>query len=337
MNLRRALGLALAALVLYGLAPAIVEVTDAWPEARSIEPWWYLAMILLQAGSLLCLWQLQRLCMQVREFAPIVTAGLASGAVGRVLPGGAAVQAATQFAMLTRAGISGGAVGAGIAAAALLQFAALCAFPALAIPSVALGLDVANGLLTASAATLGLFAAMFAIATACLRSDALLCRAVAVARWVTERLPSVRLPDDTADRAMERRDALATSLGDRWFEAVAAAVGRWALDLLTLMAALAAVGAEPRLVLVLLAFVLAQVLAQVPITPGGVGIVEAGLTTALVLAGVPAGEAAVATLAYRLVSYWLLLPAGVVGWLLHRRRYGGDEDELITQAGAARP
>jgi hypothetical protein len=29
-----------------------------------------------------------------------------------------------------------------------------------------------------------------------------------------------------------------------------------------------------------------------------------------------------ATFAYRLFSYWLQLPAGAVGWALHRRRFG---------------
>ena len=50
----------------------------------------------------------------------------------------------------------------------------------------------------------------------------------------------------------------------------------------------------------LLAFCAAQLLAQIPITPGGLGVVEAGLTGFLVVIGVPAGAAAVATLAYRL-------------------------------------
>jgi uncharacterized membrane protein YbhN (UPF0104 family) len=51
--------------------------------------------------------------------------------------------------------------------------------------------------------------------------------------------------------------------------------------------------------------------------------VEAGLTATLALAGVGPGRAVLATLAYRLVSYWLPLPAGLAGAILHRRRYGG--------------
>ena len=106
----------------------------------------------------------------------------------------------------------------------------------------------------------------------------------------------------------------ATSCAARWARAGGrrspARPARWLFDWLTLVTALAAVGQHPRPTLVLLAFCAAQLLAQIPITPGGLGVVEAGLTGSLVLIGVPAGAAAVATLAYRLVSYWLALPAG---------------------------
>ncbi|MES1193619.1 MAG: flippase-like domain-containing protein, partial [Solirubrobacterales bacterium] len=87
-----------------------------------------------------------------------------------------------------------------------------------------------------------------------------------------------------------------------------------------LVTAITAVGASPRFSLVLLAYVAAQLLAQIPLTPGGIGVVEAGLTATLALAGVNGGDAAVATLAYRLVSYWLMLPAGLIAWIIHRRR-----------------
>ena len=71
----------------------------------------------------------------------------------------------------------------------------------------------------------------------------------------------------------------------------------------------------------LLAFCAAQLLAQIPATPGGLGFVEAGLTATLVLAGVGAGDAVLATFAYRLFTYWLPLPLGLLGAVLHRRRY----------------
>jgi len=117
-------------------------------------------------------------------------------------------------------------------------------------------------------------------------------------------------------RLLRERDRILAALGPRWKRALLATVGRWTFDYLTLLAALAAIGSHPRPGLVLLAFCGAQVLAQIPITPGGLGFVEAGLSAMLVLAGVSAGDALLATFAYRLFSYWLPLPIGLVGFAL---------------------
>jgi uncharacterized protein (TIRG00374 family) len=73
---------------------------------------------------------------------------------------------------------------------------------------------------------------------------------------------------------------------------------------------------------VLLAYSAAGILALLPLTPGGLGIVEAGLSGLLVLAGVRASDAFLATLAYRVASYWLPLLAGPPVYLLFRHRYG---------------
>ncbi|WP_370073009.1 lysylphosphatidylglycerol synthase domain-containing protein [Streptacidiphilus sp. MAP5-3] len=64
----------------------------------------------------------------------------------------------------------------------------------------------------------------------------------------------------------------------------------------------------------LLAYCLAKTAGSLGVTPGGVGIVEATLATALTAltaAGMPANQALPAVLVYRLISFWLLL---AVGW-----------------------
>ena len=86
--------------------------------------------------------------------------------------------------------------------------------------------------------------------------------------------PLQQLPE----RLLRERDRILETLGPRWKRALSATVGRWTFDYLTLLAALAAIGSHPRPGLVLLAFCGAQVLAQIPVTPGGLGFVEAGLT-----------------------------------------------------------
>jgi hypothetical protein len=103
---------------------------------------------------------------------------------------------------------------------------------------------------------------------------------------------------------------------------LAAAIGNWMFDYLALVAALRAVGASPRMSAVLLAYGAAAVLTMISITPGGLGFVEGGLVACLHVAGVAVDEALLATLAFRLFSYWLPLPAGLIGYLAFRRRYG---------------
>ena len=80
--------------------------------------------------------------------------------------------------------------------------------------------------------------------------------------------------------------------------------------------------ASPRPSLVLLAYSAAGIIALFPLTPGGLGIVEASLSGLLVLAGVPSASAIIATLAYRLVTYWLPIFAGGGVYVAFRRRYG---------------
>jgi len=119
------------------------------------------------------------------------------------------------------------------------------------------------------------------------------------------------------------RDFVRSTIGERWQAAVVTAAGSTVLDYAALLCALRAVGAEPRPSLVLLAYTAAQLFALIPLTPGGLGFVEAGLVGALALAGVSSGDAVGATLLYRIVSYWLPILAGAVAYVLFRRRYEG--------------
>ncbi len=210
----------------------------------------------------------------------------------------------------------------------------------LAIPAVLLGVAMPERLWQAGLLGIAVFVALLAIGATLLASD----RAVAwVGRtWIrigTRLRPRKPPPADLPERWRDQRDLVRTALGRRWWEAVTGGAGRWLFDWLTLVTALAAVGQHPRPTLILLSFCAAQLLAQVPITPGGLGVVEAGLTGTLVLIGVPAGAAAVATLAYRLVSYWLALPAGGVAYLIHRRyiRRGHVSVPRISALSLTRP
>jgi hypothetical protein len=120
---------------------------------------------------------------------------------------------------------------------------------------------------------------------------------------------------DLPERLLAQRDGLQRTFSEHPVLATLAAFGKWGFDYLALLCVLAGLDLHPAPALVLLAYSASALLGMIPITPGGLGFVEAGLTGLLVLAGLSAGDAAAATLAYRLVSYWLPLPVGVVAWI----------------------
>jgi uncharacterized protein (TIRG00374 family) len=304
---------------LYLVAPSVVEVLGSWDDVDELAPGWWAVMLLTQAAATASLWALQRLAVHAEAWEPVITSQLASNALAKVVPGGGAVAAALQYRMLVGSGLRGPPVVSGLTAANLLTFAVVLALPVLAIPSILRG-DVEDSLLEAAVAGIAIFTVVAAIAALLATSDRPL-------RWIGRTVQRIRnrlrrgaeplrlLPD----RLVRERDRILATLGPRWKRALLAAVGRWAFDYATLLAALAAVGDHARPGLVLLAFCAAQLLAQIPVTPGGLGFVEAGLTATLALAGVGAAAAVLATFAYRLVSYWLPLPVGLGAFVVHRR------------------
>jgi uncharacterized protein (TIRG00374 family) len=334
---KRGLLLAVTGVSLYLLAPALLEVFGAYDRLDDFNPLWWIAMVLLQIGSYACMWELQRISMRAEHRAPVITSQLASNAFGRVVPGGVAAAGAMQYAMLTRAGVPAGRAAAGMTASSVLVFGILLALPILTLPAVLFGAPVDPGL--GKAALFGgvMFVLLFAAGTAAILWDrplVLLGRAAQTARNRIRRRkpPLTGLPD----RLLRERNSVTMVLGERWWQALLLATGRWILDYLTLVAALLAIHGDPRPSTVLLAFCAAQILGTLPLTPGGLGFVEAGLSGTLALAGVPAGAAVVATLAYRLVSFWLPIPAGGVAALLHRRHYGKVDEEERAAAAAGR-
>lgn len=324
--IKRVVLLALTGVSLYLVAPSLAEVFSSWPDIAKLQPAWLVLMVGLEASSLASIWTLQRICLRRPAFGAVVLSQLAGNALGKVAPGGGAAGGALQYRMLVEAGVPGAAAGSGLTAAHLLTFATLLALPALTVPGVMAGLPVERGLVNAALVGAGMFVALAAVGGVLLASDRALKfvgRVVQAGRnRVLARRPSI---EGLPERLVRERSEALTVIGARGREALLSTVLRWLLDYCALLLALAAVGAEPRVSLVLLAYTASQLLAMIPFTPGGLGFVEAGLTGLLVLAGVSAGDAAIATLAYRLVSYWLPLPAGAAAMVIHRLSRGQDQ------------
>jgi uncharacterized protein (TIRG00374 family) len=316
--------LGIAGVSLYLLAPTLIEVFTEWPQLGEIEPVWFAVMAVFQTAALVCGIAIQRLTLRTKRWFAVATSNLAGGALGRVMPGGGAAAATLQYGMLVRSGFEAPRVASGLTTASLLIFAALLVLPVLAVPFVLLGRTTISDRLT-SALLLGaaLFVALGAAAGVLLGSKRALGGVGRFSGRVRDRLRRRQAAgSDLSALLLKERLSILEVLGDHWLRAVLYTVGRWLLELFTLMAALAAAGSRPSLIPVLIAYCAAQLLAQIPITPGGLGFVEAGLTATLALAGVDPADAVLATLAYRLFSFWLPIPAGAIAAVAHRRRFG---------------
>ncbi|MDA8025762.1 MAG: lysylphosphatidylglycerol synthase transmembrane domain-containing protein [Actinomycetota bacterium] len=92
--------------------------------------------------------------------------------------------------------------------------------------------------------------------------------------------------------------------------AVIFAFFNWILDAASLWVFMAAFGYYVNPDALLVSYGLANVLAAIPITPGGLGVIEGVLTSTLVGFGSPRAIAILGVIGYRLINFWLPIPIG---------------------------
>ena len=336
---KRVLPVAVAGGAIYLVLPALIKVLGEWPRLSALNPVWFTVALAAEIAAFTCNFALQRLALRTRGWFAVVTAGLAGNAVTNSLPGGDAAGAAVQFSMLTTAGFDTDTAVGGLTTFSLLGVGGLLALPVFVLPAILAAVPVSRGLVHTALLGLAGFILYAICGVILLRTDrplTVLGRAVqALRNRVTRgrRAPLTGL--DT--RLLAERDTIRAVLGQKWWQAVLLTAGRLGFDYGCLLCALRATGAAPQPSLVLLAYSAAGIVALFPLTPGGLGIVEASLSGLLILAGIRPADAFLATLAYRIASYWLPLLAGLPAYLLFRHRYGRPVSRRATPAADTQP
>jgi len=116
------------------------------------------------------------------------------------------------------------------------------------------------------------------------------------------------------------------------------AVANWLFDCACLACAIRATGQPVPWHGLLLAYGAGAVAGSTGVTPGGFLIVEAALTAALTAAGMNAGPALGAVLAYRLVNFWMILLGGGVALIvLTRMKHIREYRRTAPSPGAPGP
>lgn len=320
---KRTVAVLVTGITLYLVFPSLAEVFSSFPKLTSLDPIWFTLAFAFEVAHFVCTIGLQRIALATKAWFSVSTSQLAGNAISLVVPGGAAVGAATQFRMLATAGNDTAAAVGGLTVFSLLQIGGLLALPVFVLPAIVAGTPIARGLEYTALLGLVAFVLFAGFGTIVLALDGPMRWAGHVVQLVRNRLRRNATPmTDLPERLVRERNRIRDVLGRRWKAATLLSSGRLLLDYGCLLASIRATGAKPNPSLVLLAYAVAKLLALIPITPGGLGIVEAGLSGLLIVAGVPGGAAVVATLAYRIISYWLPIFVGPFAYFAFRLRYG---------------
>jgi putative heme transporter len=119
--------------------------------------------------------------------------------------------------------------------------------------------------------------------------------------------------------------------------ALLGAAGYWAASIGVLWASFHALGVKVPLAVVVQGFFLGMVANLFPLAPAGVGAVDAGMIGAFVLFGIPEETVFPAILVFRLISFWMPIPPGVVAFfqLRHRVHLWEEEGLPIERGGTA--
>jgi len=304
-----------AVVVYFFVLPLVPAFRNAVSDLRQIDPVLLVTAIALSFMALYCYTLLTHAALgadahRLTRF-DLFRIQLSTRALGSILPAGSAASNALGFRLITGSGVQKADAGfalatAGIGSALILN---VLLWIGLVVSVPFRGSSPVYG----SAAVAGaiLMVVVAAIIFGLIDDKGRLRRFV---RWIYDRLG--RDGESAASLLDHLRDRIRGLVAERDVlrRVVMWGTLNWLLDLTALWLFLRAFGGSVSIDALLVAFGLANVLASVPITPGGLGIVEGVYIPTLVGFGVPAATATVAVLTYRIAQYWLPILAGGVSY-----------------------
>ena len=304
--------LAIGVVVYFFVLPLIPEFRQAVRDLNSINPYLLLVGIGLQGFSLFTYSLLTRAALGDQgeriSRGRLFRIQLSTKALGNIVPGGSAASSALGYRLITMCGIPGpdaafALATAGIGSAVVLN---LILWFGLIISIPFRGVNAAYGTAAIVGVIFMAFAAflIFGLLEGQGRSERIVRLIARRFRFDEQHAAEVlahlgsRIEGLILDKKLLRR-----VLG--W------ATANWLLDAFSLWVFLRAFGGDVGFDGLIVAFGIANVFSVIPITPGGLGLVEGIYIPSLVGFGLARRTATVGVLSYRVAQYWLPI---VVGW-----------------------
>jgi putative heme transporter len=308
------IGLGLGVAALWAVTGQRGELVGATTELSHLNPLWVTAAVLSEAVSYLSFSRMQGRLLEAA--GTHLTSGrllgltAAASAIASSIPAGPAVASVYAFRQYRRGGADDSIAGWGLVATLL---------------SSALGLSVIAGggvvLAERQGAALDLVGVTLTVLVVAVLAMLIFSRRNLVASVALLGVRVVkRVTGYPRGAAQQHLDNVAQHLSQvhltprSFAPALGWSLGNWGFDCGALALSYLAIGGGVPWKGLLLAYGAGQLASNLPITPGGLGVVEGSLTVALVAYGGAQVSTVAAVILYRIISFWAFLPIGWVVW-----------------------
>ncbi len=311
--IRVVVGFGLVAVAVWVLSSKGSELSEFSTIFKTFDWWWVGPAVVAEIGSYLCFTAMQYELLKAGHlrppWTPLFKLSFASQAITNSLPVGNAVASVYGFRWFRRFGADNTLA---VWALAGTLVAASVSLSLVAIVGLALAAEEGASL-DLVPVLIGTFVVMLGIGSLFVYERPL--HAVVSVVLRVSVVLTHRPRGDTTDQ-ISRIMAWMTAVRLSWTQIgwiVFWGAANWLLDCACFAMMFIAIDAPIPWKGLLLAYGAGQLAATLPITPGGLGVVEGSITVALVAFGGAESSTAYAVLLYRLISFWMIL---VVGWLL---------------------
>ncbi len=309
------IGLIIMGAVFFFLFPQLGNYGQAFEKLQSISPVWI--ALLVAAGLLnIALYPFTAIAaIPHLSYRHAFVNRQAGFLVSNVIPGGGAVAVGTQYAILARYGVPAPAAAAAVSADAVWTYLLTLSFPMIGVVGLVIEGRSTAGFMTG--AIIGLVVVIISVIaiSLILRSESGARKVARVVQKPINRVMKVfkKTAPDMTEKLVEFHHEASELVGRRWHWLTITNVIAQLTPFLVLLFALAGLDQFPQplsLIEIFAAYSIALLLTSFPITPGGLGTVDAALVALLVAFGVDSSIAVVADLIWRLVWF---LPQLLVG------------------------
>jgi uncharacterized protein (TIRG00374 family) len=319
------LSFGLAALVFVFVIPQIADLSEVWTQIQAMTTLEIAVLVAFAIWNLATYWILLVIATPGLTFPQAVVVAESTTAVANTVPAGGAVSLGLTYAMLGSWGFSKSRITLSVLVTGIWNNFVKLAMPIVAVSLLALEGGAGSGRILSALIGFGALIAAIVVFALILRSEHFAARiGNGTARWVTK-LRGVfhKSPVSGYDLAVVKfRSRVIGLVHKRWlaltFWTIVSHLSLYAV----LLCALRQIGVsddEVSWTQVLAVFAFARLLTAIPLTPGGLGVIELALIGGLDAAGGGHVQVVGAVLLFRLLTYVLPIPFGLVTYVFWRR------------------